>query len=69
MFDVVLVHADFDQCARLPPHPPRVGERARRPDVDEPPPLEDVTCWLSRPAKPRVSTYAVARHADASRTG
>jgi hypothetical protein len=42
MFDVILVHADFDKHARLPPHPPRVGDRARRLDVDEPLPLEDV---------------------------
>ena len=42
MFDVVLVHPDFDQCARLPPHPSRVGERARRLDVGEPLQFEDV---------------------------
>jgi hypothetical protein len=43
MFDVVRVHADFDQHVRLPPHPPGVGKRGRRLDVDEPLPLEDVT--------------------------
>jgi hypothetical protein len=43
MFDVVRVYADFDQHARLPAHPPGIGERARRLDVDEPLPLEDVT--------------------------
>jgi hypothetical protein len=43
MFDVVRVRADFDQHARLPAHPPGIGERARRLDVDEPLPLEDVT--------------------------
>ena len=49
MFDVVLVHADFDQRACLPTHPPRVWKVAWRLDIDLPLPLEDVTV-LAQPA-------------------